>query len=50
LLFPATLRVNMDPFEEFTDEQLWSCLEQVCPDCYKMLMKFVSWAISSQFD
>ena len=29
LLFSATLKVNMDPFEEFTDEQLWSCLEQV---------------------
>ena len=30
LLFSATLRINMDPFEEFTDEQLWDCLEQVC--------------------
>ena len=30
LLFSATLKVNMDPFEEFTDEQLWNCLEQVC--------------------
>ena len=29
LLFSASLKVNMDPFREFSDEQLWNCLEQV---------------------
>uniref|UniRef100_A0A914X483 Uncharacterized protein n=1 Tax=Plectus sambesii TaxID=2011161 RepID=A0A914X483_9BILA len=29
VLFIGTLRKNLDPFIEFTDEQLWSALEQV---------------------
>ncbi|XP_050511824.1 ATP-binding cassette sub-family C member 4-like isoform X2 [Diabrotica virgifera virgifera] len=28
VLFSATLRNNLDPFEEFTDEQIWKALEQ----------------------
>ncbi|XP_046989445.1 ATP-binding cassette sub-family C member 4-like isoform X1 [Schistocerca americana] len=29
VLFSATLRYNLDPFEEFKDHQLWSALEEV---------------------
>ncbi|XP_072393714.1 ATP-binding cassette sub-family C member 4-like isoform X5 [Diabrotica undecimpunctata] len=29
VLFSATLRNNLDPFEEFTDEQIWKALDQV---------------------
>lgn len=29
VLFIGSLRKNIDPFAEFTDEQLWSALEQV---------------------
>ncbi|XP_033208086.1 probable multidrug resistance-associated protein lethal(2)03659 [Belonocnema kinseyi] len=29
LLFAGTLRENLDPFEEFTDEMLWQCLSEV---------------------
>ncbi|XP_062616989.1 ATP-binding cassette sub-family C member 4-like isoform X2 [Saccostrea cucullata] len=29
ILFSGTLRKNLDPFEEYTDDQLWDSLEQV---------------------
>lgn len=29
LLFTGTLRRNLDPFDEFKDDQIWSALEQV---------------------
>ncbi|CAG9814462.1 unnamed protein product [Phaedon cochleariae] len=29
VLFSATMRYNLDPFEEFEDQQLWNALEQV---------------------
>eukprot|EP00105_Crassostrea_gigas_P042556 XP_019926704.1 PREDICTED: multidrug resistance-associated protein 4-like isoform X4 [Crassostrea gigas] len=29
ILFSGTLRKNLDPFEEYTDDQLWIALEQV---------------------
>uniref|UniRef100_A0A8W8LGH1 Multidrug resistance-associated protein 4 n=1 Tax=Magallana gigas TaxID=29159 RepID=A0A8W8LGH1_MAGGI len=29
ILFSGTLRENLDPFEEYTDDQLWMALEQV---------------------
>ncbi|XP_044266058.1 probable multidrug resistance-associated protein lethal(2)03659 isoform X2 [Tribolium madens] len=29
VLFSGTMRKNLDPFEEFTDEMLWNALEQV---------------------
>ena len=29
VLFAGTIRTNLDPLEEFTDNQLWSCLEEV---------------------
>nr|XP_034300528.1 multidrug resistance-associated protein 4-like [Crassostrea gigas] len=29
VLFSGTLRKNLDPFEEYTDDQLWMALEQV---------------------
>ena len=28
-MFSGTLRMNLDPFEEYTDQQVWSVLEQV---------------------
>ena len=28
-LFSGTIRFNLDPFDEFDDAQLWSCLESV---------------------
>ncbi|KPM05248.1 ABC transporter sub-family C-like protein 3, partial [Sarcoptes scabiei] len=28
VLFSGTIRSNLDPFDKFTDEQLWRCLEQ----------------------
>ena len=28
MLFCGRLRVNLDPFEEFSDAQLWSALEK----------------------
>jgi ABC-type multidrug transport system fused ATPase/permease subunit len=28
VLFCGTLRSNLDPFEEFTDQQLWNVLEK----------------------
>ena len=30
MLFSGTLRANLDPFGEFTDERIWSSLERVC--------------------
>lgn len=33
VLFSGTLRFNLDPFDERTDEQLWSVLSEVCI-CY----------------
>ena len=29
LLFSASLRVNLDPFNQFSDEKLWDVLEKV---------------------
>lgn len=29
VLFSGTMRYNLDPFEEYTDDKLWSALEQV---------------------
>ena len=29
VLFSGTLRYNLDPFDDFDDQQLWSALEQV---------------------
>jgi len=29
VLFSGSLRYNLDPFEEFTDEELWNALEAV---------------------
>lgn len=29
VLFSATLRYNLDPFDEFDDDQIWNVLEQV---------------------
>ena len=29
ILFDGTLRYNLDPFGEYTDTELWSCLDQV---------------------
>ena len=29
MLFSGTLRYNLDPFDDFDDQQLWSALEQV---------------------
>lgn len=28
VLFSGTLRMNLDPFEEYSDERVWTCLEQ----------------------
>lgn len=30
VLFSGTLRRNLDPFEEYSDETLWNTLEEVC--------------------
>ena len=30
VLFSGTLRKNLDPFDESTDEDLWSALDEVC--------------------
>jgi len=30
VLFSGTLRKNLDPFDEYTDDVLWSALEEVC--------------------
>lgn len=27
VLFSSTLRINLDPFEQYTDEQIWTALE-----------------------
>jgi len=29
ILFSGTLRKNLDPFDEFTDEQIWNSLKEV---------------------
>jgi len=29
VLFPGTLRSNLDPFKEATDDEIWSCLQKV---------------------
>ena len=29
MLFSGTLRYNLDPFDEFSDEEVWDALEQV---------------------
>ncbi|XP_072376502.1 probable multidrug resistance-associated protein lethal(2)03659 isoform X3 [Diabrotica undecimpunctata] len=29
ILFSGTIRSNLDPFNEFTDEDIWTCLEKV---------------------
>lgn len=44
VLFSATLRYNLDPFNEFQDEELWKALEDVsiCVYCYyKNAWKFM---------
>lgn len=28
VLFSTTLRLNLDPFEEFTDQEIWTALEE----------------------
>lgn len=28
-LFKGTIRYNLDPFEEYTDEQIWQALEDI---------------------
>jgi ABC-type multidrug transport system fused ATPase/permease subunit len=30
VLFSGTLRLNIDPFDTYTDEQIWSCLKSTC--------------------
>ena len=30
VLFSGTMRKNLDPFDEYTDDVLWSALEEVC--------------------
>jgi len=30
VLFSGTLRKNLDPFDEYTDDVLWNALEEVC--------------------
>lgn len=30
VLFSGSLRFNLDPFDEKTDEEMWNALEQVC--------------------
>lgn len=30
VLFSGTIRKNLDPFEKFSDEELWRVLEEVC--------------------
>lgn len=30
MLFKGTLRSNLDPFEDYTDEDVWTCLERIC--------------------
>lgn len=30
VLFSASLRFNLDPFDEYDDEALWNALEEVC--------------------
>lgn len=32
VLFSGTLRFNLDPFDERTEEELWGALAQVCPN------------------
>ena len=29
MLFSGTLRYNLDPFDEYSDEEVWDALEQV---------------------
>lgn len=36
MLFSGTLRMNLDPFEQYNDEQVWQALE------HAHLKKFVS--------
>lgn len=31
VLFSATMRFNLDPFNEFDDKSIWNALEQVWP-------------------
>lgn len=30
ILFSASIRYNLDPFNEFDDKDLWRALEEVC--------------------
>ena len=34
VLFSGTVRYNLDPFDEYQDNQMWDVLEEVC-DSYK---------------
>lgn len=47
VLFSATLRYNLDPFEEFKDDQIWRALEDVSSispqyfHCLRLLVIFL---------
>ncbi len=30
VLFSGTLKYNLDPFDEYSDDAVWGVLEQVC--------------------
>ena len=46
MLFSGTMRYNLDPFDEYTDQRLWKVLEQVSPSVSQSVGQSVGRSVS----
>jgi ABC-type multidrug transport system fused ATPase/permease subunit len=50
VLFAGTLRINLDPFDEKTDDEIWSVLEQVMDHFNNFVILLLSFIGYRQID